>query len=310
MKLLFTTSSFDFSNFKERYVLENKGFEFVANPYGRRLSELEVSDLLDERVVGMVAGTEPLTRAVMEKAKALKVISRCGIGLDNVDMEAAREWGIKVYNTPDAPTIAVAELTLAHILSLARHVAASDRRLRQGIWQPTMGPLIAKQTVGIIGFGRIGKQIARLIAPFGAKILAYDPEPFVGFDNVERVNLEKLLQAGDIITLHLPYSRATHHLINEETIGLMKSTALLINVARGGLIDEQALYKALQGRRISGAALDCFEEEPYKGPLLGCENVQLTPHMGSYANEARALMETEASYALLQGLKEQGLLQS
>jgi D-3-phosphoglycerate dehydrogenase len=306
--LLFTTSYFDLNNFAERAKVESEGFEIMINPYGKRLSESQVAELLDNDVVGMVAGLEPLTGSVIRRAKALKVISRCGIGLDNVDLNAALEMGISVYNTPDAPTRAVAELTIGHILSLSRRIAESDRLLRGGQWQSLMGSLLAKQVIGIIGFGRIGKMVASLLQIFDAKILVHDPYQVISERNVEAVPLKQLLADSDIVTLHLPYGQESHYIMNAETLSLMKPNALLINVSRGGLVDEEALFSVLQAEKLGGAALDCFESEPYSGPLLNCNRVQMTAHMGSYAKEARAMMEAESCAALMDGLRKQGLI--
>lgn len=307
-KLLFTPSSFQIDSFHDRDWVEAAGFELVWNPYGRRLTEAEVSNLLDEHVVGMVAGVEPLTASVLQKAKSLRVISRCGIGLDNVDLEAAAQYGIRVFNTPNAPTVAVAELTLAHILALSRHVALSNRDIHAGQWQPLMGRLIAKQTVGIVGFGRIGRYVAKLLGAFGARLLVYEKNPTPCCESVTFVDFETLLQESDIITLHIPYDQSTHHLINDAALDMMKPSALLINVARGGLIDEAALYTAMKAQRLAGVALDCFEEEPYKGALCSCDHVQMTAHMGSYAREARSIMESEACSLLVSALQTLGLI--
>lgn len=306
-KLLFTTSSFNLENLSHRQLLTAAGFECILNPKKRRLTEDEVLSLMDDEVVGMVAGTEPLTDRVMKKAGALRVIARCGTGLDNVDLNAANQHGIQVYNTPNAPTAAVAELTLAHILSLSRHVASVSAEIKSGVWKPAMGRLIGAQTIGVIGFGRIGQSVAKLLSSFGARVLVYDaaeisiPAPYIG------VSFEALLRESDIITLHIPYMRETHHLIDSSALNVMKENALLINVSRGGLIDESALLSALEKRQVAGAALDCFEHEPYSGPLQTLPTVQMTAHMGSYAKEARTFMEQEACHALVSGLSKAGL---
>lgn len=307
-KIIFTTSSFDLENFEAKEELSNKGYHFLVNPFGKRLTENQVDELLTDDVVGMIAGLEPLTRRVLENAKGLKVIARCGIGMDNVDLVAAKEIGIRVFNTPDAPTRAVAELTLAHILSLCRRIPESNASLRSGNWNPLMGRLLARQTVGIVGFGRIGKMVSELLIGFGCRILVFDPYPVSIVDYVTLVSLEELLQESDVVTLHLPYMPQTHHLINQSRLDQMKSNALLINVARGGLIDEAALLKTMEDKKIAGAALDCFEEEPYSGPLLSLQNIQATTHMGSYAQEARSMMESEACTLMVNGLKDLGLL--
>lgn len=307
-KLIFTTSSFNFNNLVEIDAIENAGYELVLNPYGKRLTELQIAELLDDHVVGMVAGVEPLTETVLKNARSLKVISRCGIGMDNVDMETARSLNISVFNTPDAPTISVAELTLAHIQALTHRITECDRSIRQGKWKALMGCLLARQTVGVVGFGRIGRAVTRMLLAFGARVLVYDTRSIETDKGIELVSLAELLSQSDIVTLHVPYSEDNHHLINRERLALMKASALLINVARGGLIDENALYSALQENRLGGAALDCFEQEPYTGPLLECENIQMTAHMGSYAREARDMMEQEAGSNLVRGLRFHGLL--
>ena len=307
-KLLFTTSSFDLKNFADRSAVEAAGFELILNPLGKRLTESQVVELLDDQVVGMVAGIEPMTESVLRGAQSLKVISRCGIGLDNVDLEAAKKLVISVFNTPDAPTRSVAELTLAYILSLARRVAESDRAIRMGKWQAMMGSLLARQTVGVIGYGRIGKMVTHLLQAFDARVLVHDEIAVAPEQGVELVSLETLLMGSDIVTLHIPYSPSTRHLINAKHLALMKPSALLVNVARGGLIDETALFAALLEKRLAGAALDCFEVEPYLGPLIDCEGVQMTAHMGSYAREARAMMEQEACANLVEGLRHHGLV--
>ncbi|MEK7410119.1 MAG: phosphoglycerate dehydrogenase [Actinomycetota bacterium] len=306
-KVLITTSSFDLQNFYELDDLTSAGFEIILNPFKRRLSEHEVSDLLDSDVIGMIAGLEPLTAEVLRNARQLKVIARCGTGLDNVDVHVARDQGISVFTTPDAPTTAVAELTVAHILGLLRHVAESDRNIRAGRWTGLMGSLLQGKTVGIVGLGRIGRTVARLVSAFGATVVAFDTQP-TSLPHITQLPLDELCAISDIISLHVPYSPDSHHLINSDALNRMKPLALLVNVSRGGLIDEDALCEALQNDRIAGAALDCFEVEPYSGPLLEFDNVHVTAHMGSYARESRKQMEIDASTALVQSLRKQGFL--
>jgi D-3-phosphoglycerate dehydrogenase / 2-oxoglutarate reductase len=306
-KILFTTSSFDLNNFEEYDLMESLRFEIVLNPFKKRLTENQIVGLLDEEVVGIVAGLEPLNDKVLRGAKGLKVISRCGIGLDNVDLNTASELGISVFNTPDAPTRAVAELTISHILSLSRRIVEADRLVRSGSWQPLMGSLIYKQTIGIIGYGRIGKMVASLLLNFGVKIIVHD-KFYVQEGNVQSVSLEELLKESDIVSLHLPYSSENHHFINSNNLKWMKQGSLLINIARGGLVDEKALLSEIENGRIGGAAFDCFEIEPYIGPLKNCPTVQISAHMGSYAKESRSMQEAEACVELMKGLRLHGLV--
>ena len=302
-KILITTSSFDLDNFFEYDQLIKSGLEIILNPFGKKMTEEQITGLMDDNVIAMIAGTEPLTESVLSKAKGLKIIVRCGIGMDNVDMNAANKLGIQVFNTPDAPTRSVAELTLGHILSLLRRIPESDRMIRGGEWKALIGSLLHEQTVGVIGYGRIGKMVSRLLLAFGAKVLVYDIFTHDKTDDISFVSKQELLKHSDIITLHIPYTADNHHFINEEAFSLIKTNAMIVNVSRGGLIDDIALYKAISEKKIAGAALDCFEQEPYSGELINCEGVQFTAHMGSYAKQSRIQQEKDSCNTLVRELK-------
>lgn len=306
MQVLITTSTFNLDNFAQLELLNKAQIEVKLNPFATRLTEDQAIDLLGANTIGLIAGLEPLTGRVLNSAKSLKVIARVGTGLDSVDLVTAKKLGITVLNTPDAPTQAVAELTLGHILGLLRSIPLADRQIRNGVWKGLMGSLLQTKTVGIIGFGRIGKRVAALLSAFGAKIIISD-EQTTSTDYLN-VGLDELCSKSDVITLHLPYNDSTHHIINEKQLNLMKKGSYFVNISRGGLIDEDALLAALKSGHIAGAALDCFEHEPYEGELRNFENVQITAHMGSYARETRDLMEREASQLLVNALKEIKLL--
>ncbi len=306
MQVLISTSSFNLANFAQLSDLEKAGVEVKLNPFAARLTEKQVIDLLGTDTIGLIAGLEPLTKNVLQAAKSLKVIARVGTGLDSVDLVAAKELEIIVLNTPDAPTKAVAELTIAHILGLLRHLSQADRQIRNGIWKGLMGSLLETKTVGIVGFGRIGKRVATLLSAFGASVLISDAQVKSG--DFQNVGLDELCTRSDIVSLHLPYSEATHHIIDEKRINLMKKGSFIVNISRGGLVDEAMLLVALKSGHLAGAALDCFEQEPYEGELRNLENVQITAHMGSYARETRDLMEQEASRLLVNALHEKNLL--
>jgi len=308
MKVQITTSSFDLNNFVESELLASANIEIALNPMKSRLTESQVTELLNDDVVGMIAGLEPLNESVLRNAKTLKIIVRCGTGLDSVDLDVARELGIDVFNTPNAPARAVAELTIGHMLNALRHISTTDRSLREGSWTPTMGSLLGAKKVGLIGFGRIGKMVSELLLAFGASVRAFDPMVSTKSPQVEMCDLQTLLKSSDIVSLHVPYSTSTHHLINAETLSLMKPQSILVNISRGGLIDEEALFHSLTTNEIAGAALDCFEIEPYTGPLRTLPNVCSTSHMGSYARETRDQMEIEASTALVMALKKHGFI--
>jgi D-3-phosphoglycerate dehydrogenase len=272
------------------------------------LTEAEVTALIEEyQPLAMIAGIEPLNRPTLNAAKFLKVISRCGIGLDSVDLHAAGDLGIAVTNTPDAPTIPVAELTITVILCLLRQNYISHESIRRGTWQRPMGTLLHGKTAGVVGCGRIGTYVARLLSNFGCRVLGYDITSHKS-DWFENTDLSVVLKDSDIVTLHLTYSEDNHHFMSRERIALMKEGAFLINTARGSLVDEEALYDALTSGRLAGAALDCFEEEPYHGPLKDLENVLLSAHIGSYAKEARVLMERQAAENLLRELTKIGVI--
>jgi D-3-phosphoglycerate dehydrogenase len=306
LQVLISTSSFNLANFAQLSDLEKAGVEVKLNPFAARLTEKQVIDLLGTDTIGLIAGLEPLTKNVLQAAKSLKVIARVGTGLDSVDLVAAKELEIMVLNTPDAPTKAVAELTIAHILGLLRHLSQADRQIRNGIWKGLMGSLLETKTVGIVGFGRIGKRVATLLSAFGASVLISDAQVKSG--DFQNVGLDELCTRSDIVSLHLPYSEATHHIIDEKRINLMKRGSFIVNISRGGLVDEAMLLVALKSGHLAGAALDCFEQEPYEGELRNLENVQITAHMGSYARETRDLMEQEASRLLVNALHEKNLL--
>jgi D-3-phosphoglycerate dehydrogenase / 2-oxoglutarate reductase len=306
-KVLITTSSFNLGNFAQAKSLHDAGISIEVNPHGRRLSEDEVAELVATDVIAILAGLEPLTDRVLSNAKSLRVIARCGTGLDSVDLQAASRLGIDVFNTPDAPTQAVAELTIAHMLNSLRHISTTDSNMRSGKWTPTMGSLLATKTVGLIGVGRIGSAVAKLAQAFGARVIGFDPV-VSSHNSVELLSLDEVLNQADIVSLHVPINDQTHHILNANTISRMKPGSIVVNVSRGGLIDESALHDVLKSQHLSGAALDCFEDEPYSGPLLQIPGVHVTAHMGSYARETRDLMEVEASTNLVNGLRKRGLI--
>ncbi len=306
MQILISTSTFNLENFAELAEIHKAGIEVKLNPFKTRLTEDQIIELLGTNTVGLIAGLEPLNSRVLEAATELQVIARVGTGLDSVDLVAAAKLDITVLNTPDAPTSAVAELTLGHILSLLRNIASTDRQIRNNVWHGQMGSLLETKTVGVVGVGRIGQRVANLVAAFGAKVIVSDP--FSQTKAYENVVLDELCKNVDILTLHIPYTESTHNLIGTKQIQSMKRGSFVINISRGGLVDEEALLQALQSGQIAGAALDCFEQEPYFGPLSKLESVQMTAHMGTYARETRDRMEREASGLLVKALRQKKII--
>jgi len=307
-EIVISTSSFDLDDNPAIERLQAAGLGITTNPFGRKLTEAEIGSLLTDSVVGLLAGVEPLTAKVISAAGNLRVISRCGVGLDNVDQDAARDRDIQVLSTPDAPVDAVAEITVGLMLATLRRIPQADREVRNGGWPRLKGRLLKAQTVGILGLGRIGNRVAGLCSAFGARVIAYDRIAGESPLSVTRVDLPELLSQSDIVSLHVPFDEATHHLINRESLAAMKPGAYLINTARGGLVDETALLEALQSGQLSGAGLDVFASEPYSGPLIDLPQVVLTPHLASSAVESRRAMESEAADNLYLGLCNAGVI--
>jgi D-3-phosphoglycerate dehydrogenase len=308
MNILISTSSFAHHSKEPLELLESWGATYRLNAQGRKLAAEEIASLLGD-IDGLIAGTEPLTRDVLRRAPRLKVISRCGTGLDNVDLEAAAEFGIKVRNTPEAHVDAVAELTLAAILSSLRHMAEADRSVRGGNWRKPMGRLLRGQTVGLVGLGRVGKRLIELLGPFDVSIIAADPHQDLDFaktHGVRYADLDELLALADIVSLHLPYGVEVRHLFDQERLRRMKPGSVLVNCARGGIVDEEALCSVLREGHLAAAHIDTFEHEPYDGPLREIPNVTLSSHIGSYAIEGRIRMEREAVENLIDSLNVAG----
>ncbi len=244
----------------------------------------------------MIRSGTRLTKEVIEAGKNLKIIGRAGVGVDNVDVPTATRMGIIVVNSPEGNTIAAAEHTLAMMLALSRYIPDANSSIKSGKWdrKSFTGVELYKKSLGIVGLGKIGSHVATVARSMGMRLLAYDP--FITTDRAEQlgvslVELEVLVRESDYITLHIPKTKDTHHLINRETIGMMKPTARIINCARGGIIDEAALAEALEAGKIAGAALDVYENEPLEqdSPLLKVgKNLLLTPHLGASTEEAQA----------------------
>ncbi len=301
MKVVINTSSFGKFDKAPLELLEQNSIEYSLNPFKRKLTAEEVKEIAKD-AVGIIGGLEPLDKNVLESLPKLEVISRCGVGMDNVDQQAAKKLGIKVFNTPDGPTLSVAELTVGLILNLLRKTSLMDRSVRQGVWKKEMGNLLNGKKVGIVGFGRIGQKVAELLLSFGVEILYSDIQEIKTPLKCKEVELEELLKTVDIVSLHLAIQDLKEPFLGNKEFAAMKKGAWLVNVARGNLINEKALLSVLKDGHLNGAALDVFEQEPYEGPLKDCDNVILTPHVGSYAQEARVRMETETVENLLKGL--------
>ena len=268
------------------------------NNFEVKYEELDHDSLLNEIPeydALIVRSRTKVTADIVEKGASgnLKVIGRAGIGVDNIDVKKATELGIKVVNAPTGSTISVAELAVAHMLALARSIPKADSSMKRGEWikKQLKGVELYGKTLGLIGSGRIAQHVARIARGLGMNILVYSPhctDEKAQKMGAKRATLEEVLKESDFVSLHIPKTEETYHLIDEEKLSLMKPTAYLINCARGGVVDEDALYRFLKEGKIAGAAIDVFEEEPPKGSkLLELENVILSPHIGASTREAQ-----------------------
>lgn len=265
-----------------------------AVTYRPKITPDELLRLVSEFDAIVVRGRTKVTRAILDAGKKIKVVGRAGVGLDNIDLEAAKAKNIQVLNTPEASTTSVGELVLAHMLAVTRGITRADHAMKNGRWikNELMGTELEGKTLGVVGMGRIGVKVARIAKAFGMKIIGYDVIPIsqeiIKELEARIMDLETLLKESDYITLHVPLTQETRHVINEERINRMKDGAIIINASRGATIDENALYRALQSGKLKGAALDVFEmEPPTDSKLVNLPNVVCTPHIGAETLEAQ-----------------------
>ena len=308
-KVLITTVPFGDKDRLPLDLLENAGVDYLINPYKKKLTEDQLAEIIPD-FDALIAGTEPITEKVLNRAVSLKLISRVGIGLDSVDLIAAQKRKIKVSYTPDAPSHAVAELTIGLMLTLLRAVHVSNSQMHKGKWHRFYGKRLGKVTIGIIGVGRIGTGVLKRLKGFDtSKILVNDIEPNHDLDSeykLEWSSKEQIVKEADIISIHVPLTHLTKNLITEKDLYSMKSDTIIINTSRGGIVNEQDLYEVMQSGHLTGAAIDVFEKEPYDGPLKDIERCLLTAHMGSMSVDCRTRMEiesTEDTIRFLTGIK-------
>ena len=309
MKILVTPTSF-LKNPQAKAMVEAFADEIVYNPQTRPMEAEEVLELLDG-VDGYIAGLDYITAEVIGRApESLKVISRYGAGVDRVDLEAAKAKGITVTNTPGTNAVAVCELAFGLMLSLARAIPRLDNAVKKGEWPRNNGIELAGKTLGVVGFGAIGKNLAKRARAFGMDVIAYDPyfdTAFAAQYDVAQKSLDEVIAGADFISLHVPLTKETQYMIGEDAISRMKDGAFVINTARGGLVDEAAAAKALQSGKLGGIGLDAYEVEPVTdSPLFGLDNVVMTPHTGAHTNEAIAGMGIMAAQNLIDVLQGKG----
>jgi D-3-phosphoglycerate dehydrogenase len=267
----------------------------------------ELLSIVKDYQVILVRSRTKITREVIQAASNAKIIARAGVGLDNIEVTAAEDKGIRVINAPEAAINAVSELTVGNMISLARSIPLADSEMKRGKWikKNLMGTELSGKYLGIVGVGNIGRNVGRIAKALRMNLIGYDPYP-IDRDYIKEVglivtDLNTLVQSADFITCHVPLLEETKHLFNAELISNMKSTAYIINASRGGVIDETALYNALCDGSIAGAALDVFETEPpLNNPLIGLSNVICTPHIGAQTKEAQELTSIVIAEKIIQ----------
>ena len=288
-------------------ILEKNGLKVTYEP---EITPEQIAEKIGNFQVVVVRGRTKLSRELIEKADKCKIIARVGVGLDNIDQEAAKEKNIRVINAVEGATTAVAELVIGLMLSMAREITRADREIRNGNWikKELMGSELKGKYLGIIGLGNIGKRLGRLARSLNMNIIGYDVIPiddeFSKEVGLMKADLGTLLSSADYVSLHVPLLDSTHHMINAEKLKLMKNTARIINTSRGGVIDEEALYNSLKEGNIAGAALDVFEVEPATGNrLTTLPNFIATPHMGAQTKEAQLLAANIIAEKIIQVLR-------
>ena len=295
-KIYVTLSTFAEYGVDPLDALERGGFPFAINDSGKRMTPKQIVKAAADAVV-LIAGVEAYDAHTLESLPRLKAICRCGAGVDNVDLAYAKAHEIAVFNTPLHPIEAVAELTIAMMLALVRRLPEQLLLIRERQWKRLKTHLLAKRKVGIIGLGKIGRRVVEILKVFGSRVSGFDPyidKKWAKANGVTLLPLDGLLDTSDIVTIHASQFQEAPLRLGAKEIHRMKKGAILINCARGDMVDEKVLIDALKHGKLGGAGLDVFEEEPYKGELTQLNNVVLTPHCGTLTVETRVAMELEA----------------
>jgi len=314
-KVLVTATNYSRYCAQAKKMLQDNGFEVLENTLGRPLTFNELKEVVND-IDAAVVGVDTWNEAVFQIAPKLKVLARFGVGVDNIDLNKAREYGIHVTNAKGLNANAVAELTVGLILGAARSIPYLTNSLRSGNWDRFMGREISGKRVGLLGFGAIAQGVAKMLGGFNVRILAYDKYP-----NVEKAvelgvtmtDMEEILKSCDIVSMHMPSLKETYHVMGREQFAMMKDGTYFINTARGALVDESALYAALTSGKLAAAAIDVYEQEPVKpdNPLLKLDNIICTPHTAAETYEsytAVSLTTAQAIIDVFNGVVPQNLL--
>lgn len=294
MKIVVGASSFGKLSEDIQKIISDNEIEIVKNPYGRKMTLEEIIEHAKD-ADGLLAGLEPLNEKFFSECPKLRALARIGIGMDNVDAEAARRYGIKVSNTPEAPTDAVAEMVLSALLTICHQIIPSNNDIHNGIWKKRMGKSITELTILVIGYGHIGEKVTGLFRKLGANVLIYDKYQ----KSVSTCSLEEGIRVADVISIH---ASGKEELLDDKCIESMKDGVIILNSARGNLINEQAVYDGLVSGKISFFWGDALWQEPYTGIVANCENAILTPHSSTYTSICRKEMEKQALINLLKDL--------
>jgi D-3-phosphoglycerate dehydrogenase len=288
-------------------ILVENGLQVTYEP---EITPEQIQEKIDKFNIVIVRSRTKITKEIIEKARNCKIIARVGVGLDNIDLDAAKAKNIRVINAVEGAMTAVAEQVLGLMLCLARNIARADREIRNGNWlkKELMGTELKGKYLGIVGLGNIGKRLGRLAKGLNMNIIGYDvipiDEEFAKEVGLMKTDLDTLLQSSDYVSLHVPLLDSTYHMIDAKKLAIMKSTAKIINTSRGGVIDEKALYDAIKNGNLGGAALDVFEKEPATdSPLTTLPNVILTPHIGAQTKEAQSLAANVIAEKIIQILR-------
>jgi D-3-phosphoglycerate dehydrogenase len=288
-------------------ILQKNGLQVTYEP---QITKDDLAQKIGNYDIVIVRSRTTITRDLVEKATKCKIIARVGVGLDNIDTDAAKEQNIRVINAVEGAMNAVAELVIGLMLAMSRDIARADRELRNGNWikKELMGTELAGKYLGIVGLGNIGKRLARLARAMNMNVIGFDVVPidpeFVKEVGLMKTDLDTLLQSADFVSLHVPLLDSTKHMINAAKLSTMKKTARIINTSRGGTIDEDALYDAIKSGNLGGAALDVFEVEPAIGHKLATlPNVICTPHIGAQTKEAQSLAANVIAEKIVQILR-------
>lgn len=311
LKVFVSTHPFGTVSSLPTSLLAEYGFEVRYNPYSRKMTSEELASHIQDTEV-LLAATEQITEQVLASASQLRIIVRIGIGLDNIDMDLCRKYNVRVTYTPDAPTMAVAELCVGYWLTLGRNIHHTSHLLKsKGRWERYMGMGLRGKTIGILGLGRVGKSLVHLLTAFGVKCIAYDivhDRAFARLYNVEYMDKDSIFKQSDVISVHLPLTSDTYDFVTARELAMMPPHSFLLHTSRGGVVNESDLFNILKSNGIAGAAVDVFEKEPYNGPLTQIDNCILTCHMGAASVECRIDMEVSAVEEAIRYKKNEALI--